>query len=1082
DKREHDIGETVDQSSAQLLRQERQHAGHSVGHGLEDLNLKKRNQLGQDGENGLVGCGLPRLDIVHHVQQVDDGIVELRVAQVRKRVVQSAELFRSAAQALGIEGRTWKESAPLCFAGVIPSHSPSHAMSACDASHSDVTCKWLDDLPCLGPVQLPLWPKPDGRVGPKPSPSAAYYRQQVSALRRASLAYRRLQTVVGRFRRSVERRDAQRRRHSMKAARLSPTSMAAPTEEEPDSSTLSQDVDRQACCRSRYPPPPARMNPPGCLVAHPEELSSSSPWQSDFSARLFVPQSAVRATTAVQWQQQAETRRCSSLSSHFGATHSPSQQRRKLHSHQETSLQPEPVNNFSSDSLLTSQNTHVTMEFSADDSTFSYTESPVESLASPLEDELQQQQQQPILEKQLGGKVEQPKRLLLMLPPAPVQTLLAPPADVVRALPTQRPRRQHQIIEQQQQPHSGQQRRSRNSRNCCVAVASQRLCMATDGRFAWAKSGLGRSASRCSRACSQWLFVGTGGRQPPEELLEPLHCWLVFEQVGPTMSLRQAAAMEAASTAARWPLLVTSPDPQTALRFVTAAASAPEPVKATAPPAVPVFWRHDTSATAGFQQSQPPLYRWPPPPAGSLIGSPSSQTAASASSSSGGCARSSGVTASVGREKLQQQRQLRRMVQVMQMRRKPSDTEFVDVGCGEGAVDSHRRRRTYYARRCIVRLEESAALLVQETACRASSVVSTCSVQQDSADSESGLLNCSSAVQPALQAVRLGQNLQALERRTLRRAWDQPPLAPSSLAALDPTVASFIWWSLIPLGRRLKPDEPDTKKPVTTAIPLHPRWLRPPTLPCPAKTEMEMWAESGDSAMSSGAGGHVTSAAIGQQLVLDVPRATPGAAAMGCVFPRPGPHRHSATRMSTAHSDLNDQIGDYLTDAQIALVKETWVILSEDLTDTGVLVFTRLFQIDKDLRNMFYKLMASEAHPPPTSPKHPADRAGKFDRDKVERHGVAVMQALGAAVDCLDDTLMLNSVLLALGQAHHAFDVRAEYVMRLWPAINFALQERLGECYTKAVERAWHNVFRYIAGKMEAGIRLRQGQGGGGAA
>ncbi|PAA65455.1 hypothetical protein BOX15_Mlig034351g1, partial [Macrostomum lignano] len=613
-------------------------------------------------------------------------------------------------------------------------------MSACDASHSDVTCKWLDDLPCLGPVtlnafdkqlweslldcngnnsrqgqpqrydvhskplhekfenpqvQLPLWPKPDGPVGPKQSPSAAYYRQQVSALRRASLAYRRLQTVVGRFRRSVERRDAQRRRHSMKAARLSPTSMAAPTEEEPDSSTLSQDVDRQACCRSRYPPPPARMNPPGCLVAHPEELSSSSPWQSDFSARLFVPQSAVRATTAVQWQQQAETRRCSSLSSHFGATHSPSQQRRKLHSHQETSLQPEPVNNFSSDSLLTSQNTHVTMEFSADDSTFSYTESPVESLASPLEDELQQQQQQPILEKQLGGKAEQPKRLLLMLPPAPVQTLLAPPADVVRALPTQRPRRQHQIIEQQQQPHSGQQRRSRNSRNCCVAVASQRLCMATDGRFAWAKSGLGRSASRCSRACSQWLFVGTGGRQPPEELLEPLHCWLIFEQVGPTMSLRQAAAVEAASTAARWPLLVTSPDPQTALRFVTAAASAPEPVKATAPPAVPVFWRHDTSATAGFQQSQPPLYDGRRHRAGSLIGSPSSQTAASASSSSGGCGRSSGVTASVGREKLQQQRQLRRMVQVMQMRRKPSDTEFVGAPTGGDSC-----RNGFCRRRC----------------------------------------------------------------------------------------------------------------------------------------------------------------------------------------------------------------------------------------------------------------------------------------------------------------------------------------------------------------------------------------------
>ena len=46
------------------------------------------------------------------------------------------------------------------------------------------------------------------------------------------------------------------------------------------------------------------------------------------------------------------------------------------------------------------------------------------------------------------------------------------------------------------------------------------------------------------------------------------------------------------------------------------------------------------------------------------------------------------------------------------------------------------------------------------------------------------------------------------------------------------------------------------------------------------------------------------------------------------------------------------------------------------------------------------------------------------DREKLQKHAIRVMQGLGAAVESLDDSDFLNSVLISVGQTHFHRQVR----------------------------------------------------------
>ena len=51
-----------------------------------------------------------------------------------------------------------------------------------------------------------------------------------------------------------------------------------------------------------------------------------------------------------------------------------------------------------------------------------------------------------------------------------------------------------------------------------------------------------------------------------------------------------------------------------------------------------------------------------------------------------------------------------------------------------------------------------------------------------------------------------------------------------------------------------------------------------------------------------------------------------------------------------------------------------------------------------------------------------------IDDEKLKAHGKIVMDALGAAVECLDDSTQLTSLLISVGERHALYGVQADMV------------------------------------------------------
>ena len=55
----------------------------------------------------------------------------------------------------------------------------------------------------------------------------------------------------------------------------------------------------------------------------------------------------------------------------------------------------------------------------------------------------------------------------------------------------------------------------------------------------------------------------------------------------------------------------------------------------------------------------------------------------------------------------------------------------------------------------------------------------------------------------------------------------------------------------------------------------------------------------------------------------------------------------------------------------------------------------------------------------------------KVDREMLQRHAVTVMEGLGAAVESLDDSRYLNTVLISIGQTHVQRNVKPA-MLKVW--------------------------------------------------
>lgn len=155
------------------------------------------------------------------------------------------------------------------------------------------------------------------------------------------------------------------------------------------------------------------------------------------------------------------------------------------------------------------------------------------------------------------------------------------------------------------------------------------------------------------------------------------------------------------------------------------------------------------------------------------------------------------------------------------------------------------------------------------------------------------------------------------------------------------------------------------------------------------------------------------------------------------------------------------ELGKYLTVRQIHLVQNSWDLIKDDLGKLGLIVFLRFFETEPDLKSLFPKIVQMN---------NENQLEYDIDREMLQRHAVTVLEGLGAAVESLEESDFLNSVLISIGQTHVKRHVKPQMLRRLWPSLNHGLKHCLQENYTKEVNEAWKKVYFYVCFQMKRGM------------
>jgi hemoglobin-like flavoprotein len=129
-----------------------------------------------------------------------------------------------------------------------------------------------------------------------------------------------------------------------------------------------------------------------------------------------------------------------------------------------------------------------------------------------------------------------------------------------------------------------------------------------------------------------------------------------------------------------------------------------------------------------------------------------------------------------------------------------------------------------------------------------------------------------------------------------------------------------------------------------------------------------------------------------------------------------------------------------LTQAQIALVQNSFAVVAPIADDAAALFYRRLFEIDPTLKAMFKGDMADQ-------------------RRKL-------MQMLSAAVKGLNRIDRLIPVVEDLGRRHVNYGVEEHHYDTVGNALLWTLEKGLGAAFTPDVREAWATVYGLLASTM----------------
>jgi hemoglobin-like flavoprotein len=134
-----------------------------------------------------------------------------------------------------------------------------------------------------------------------------------------------------------------------------------------------------------------------------------------------------------------------------------------------------------------------------------------------------------------------------------------------------------------------------------------------------------------------------------------------------------------------------------------------------------------------------------------------------------------------------------------------------------------------------------------------------------------------------------------------------------------------------------------------------------------------------------------------------------------------------------------------VTDAQKALVQNSFATVATIAEDAAVLFYQRLFELDPSLRPMF--------------------------RGDMTEQRKKLMQMLTAAVKGLDRLEQLVPVVKDLGRRHAGYGVEDRHYDTVAEALLWTLEAGLGRAFTPEVKAAWVAVYTLLATTMKDAAR-----------
>ncbi|XP_077395674.1 neuroglobin [Festucalex cinctus] len=139
------------------------------------------------------------------------------------------------------------------------------------------------------------------------------------------------------------------------------------------------------------------------------------------------------------------------------------------------------------------------------------------------------------------------------------------------------------------------------------------------------------------------------------------------------------------------------------------------------------------------------------------------------------------------------------------------------------------------------------------------------------------------------------------------------------------------------------------------------------------------------------------------------------------------------------------------------LIRSSWESLGKNKVPHGVVMFSRLFELDPALLTLFhYNTNCGNTQDCLSSPE-------------FLEHVTKVMLVIDAAVSHLDDLHSLEDFLLNLGRKHRAVGVNPQSFAVVGESLLYMLQCNLGQAYTAAVRQAWLNMYGIVVAAMSQG-------------